>query len=104
VLAAVYATTERWAELDAVLADAEKQIPDNLGPYLRASSALLQAGKTQDPEPNSNSLGVGHWRLGLTLEKQGRRPEAVAELQTAIRLEPKFEPAQKDLKRLKAGS
>src|SRR3954468_17681978 len=117
VLAAVYATTERWAELDAVLADAEKQIPDNLGPYLRASSALLQAGKdlpraeryarkylTQDPEPSSNSLGVGHWRLGLILEKQGRKPEAVAELQTAIRLEPQFEQAQKDLKRLKVGS
>jgi hypothetical protein len=45
---------------------------------------------------------VAHWRLGLILEKAGRKPEAVAELQTATLLDPKFEQAQKDLKRLKA--
>jgi len=114
VLAAVYASTERWTELDAVLAEAEKQIPDNLTPYLRASGALLAAGKdlaraeryarkylSQEPEPNASTPAVAHWRLGLILEKQGKKPEAIAELQKAAQLDPKFEQAQKDLKRVK---
>jgi tetratricopeptide (TPR) repeat protein len=114
VLAAVYATAERWVELDAVLVEAEKKIPDNLSPYLRASGALLAAGKdlaraeryarkylTQEPEPNATTHAVAHWRVGLILEKQGRKPEAIAALQTAAKLDPKFEQAQKDLKRLR---
>jgi tetratricopeptide (TPR) repeat protein len=117
LLAAVYASAERWADLDAVLADAEKAIPDNLTPYLRASGALLTTGKdlpraeryarkylSQEPEPTATSTGVAHWRLGMILDKQGRTQDAIASLQTATRLEPKFEQAQKDLKRLKAGS
>ena len=115
ILAAVYATGERWAELDAVLAEAEKKIPDNLSPYLRASTALFTAGKdlprgeryarkylSQEPEPNSTRPAVAHWRLAMILEKAGRKPEAVTELQTALKLDPKFDQAQKDLKRLKS--
>jgi tetratricopeptide (TPR) repeat protein len=114
ILAAVYATGERWTELDTVLADAEKKIPDNLSPLLRASGALLATGKdlaraeryarkylSQDPEPNSTQPAVAHWRLAMILEKEGRKPDAIAELQTATKLDPKFEQAQKDLKRLK---
>ena len=114
VLAAVYATGERWPDLDAVLGEAEKKIPDNLSPYLRASGTLLATGKdlaraeryarkylSQEPEPNSTTPAVAHWRLGLILEKEGKKAEAVAELQTATKLDPKFEQAQKDLKRLK---
>jgi tetratricopeptide (TPR) repeat protein len=114
VLAAVYGTTERWADLDTVLVDAEKKIPDNLTPYLRASVALLAAGKdlpraeryarkylSQDPEPNSTTPAVAHWRLAMILEKAGKKPEAIAELQASTKLDPKFEQAQKDLKRLK---
>jgi tetratricopeptide (TPR) repeat protein len=114
LLASVYATGERWADLDTVLADAEKKIPDNLTPYLRASIALLAAGKdlpraeryarkylSQEPEPNATTPAVAHWRLAMILEKQGRKPEAIAELQTSSKLDPKFEQAQKDLKRLR---
>ena len=114
VLAAVYATGERWADLETVLSDAEKKIPDNLTPYLRAAVALLTTGKdlaraeryarkylSQDPEPNSTQPAVAHWRLGLILEKEGKKSEAIAELQTATKLDPKFEHAQKDLNRLK---
>jgi hypothetical protein len=39
--------------------------------------------------------------LGLALEKQGRKPEAIAALETAVRMDGSFEPAKKDLKRLK---
>ena len=114
VLAAVYATAQRWADLDTVLADAEKKIPDNLTPYLRASIALLATGTdlaraegyarkylSQEPEPNATTPAAAHWRLALILEKAGKKPEAIAELQKATRLDPKFEPAQKDLKRVK---
>ena len=117
MLASIYATRERWPALDAELAEAEKQIPDNLVPYLRAAVSLLKTGKdlpraeryarkylSQDPEPTSNPPAVAHWRLGLILEKQGRTQDSIAELQTATRLDPKFEQAQKDLKRVKVGS
>lgn len=114
ILAAVYATQEKWAELDAVLAEAEKKIPDNLTPFLRAAITLTGTGKdlpraeryvrkylAQEPEPNATQPAVAHWRLAMVLEKQGRKPEAVAELQTALKLAPKFEQAKTDLKRLK---
>jgi tetratricopeptide (TPR) repeat protein len=115
ILASVYAAQERWTEVDAVLADAEKNIPDNLSPFLRTAGTLTNTGKDlaraeryarkylgQEPEPNASSHAVAHWRLGLILEKQGRKSDAIAELQTATRMDPKFEQAQKDLKRLKA--
>ena len=41
------------------------------------------------------------WRLGLVYENMGRKQEAVSELETALRLKPDLEEAQKDLKRLK---
>ena len=44
---------------------------------------------------------MAHWRLGLVLEKEGKKADAIAEVQTATRLDPKFEQAQKDLKRLR---
>jgi tetratricopeptide (TPR) repeat protein len=115
ILASVYAAQERWTDLDAVLAEAEQQIPDNLSPYLRVAGTLQNTGKdlaraeryarkylSQPPEPTASSHAVAHWRLGLVLEKEGRKADAVAELETATKLDPKFEPAQKDLKRLKA--
>jgi hypothetical protein len=37
----------------------------------------------------------------LVYEKQGHKQEAHAELETALRLKPDFEPAKRDLKRLK---
>jgi tetratricopeptide (TPR) repeat protein len=115
LLASIYAAQEKWTELEAILTEAEKRIPDNLSPYLRTAGTLTNTGKdlaraeryarkylSQEPEPNASSHAVAHWRLGLVLEKQGRKADAIAELQTATRLDPKFEPAQKDLKRLRA--
>jgi tetratricopeptide (TPR) repeat protein len=113
-LAVIYVFRERWTELDAILDEAEKKIPDNLSPYLRAATQLTNLGKdlpraeryarkylTQEPEPNSTSTAAAHWRLAQVLEKQGRKADAIAELQTATKLDPKLEQAQKDLKRLK---
>ncbi len=114
LLAGVLALQERWADLEAILAQSEKNVPDNLYPYYQAARVLLGSGKdlpraerylrkylTQEPEGGAPPPAAAHWRLGLVYEKMGRKAEAVAELQAALRLDPKFEPAQKDLKRLR---
>jgi tetratricopeptide (TPR) repeat protein len=113
LLAALLARRDRWTELDAALAEAEKAVPDNLTPYLRAGGECFSRGVelaraegyirkylTQEPEPNSASHAQAHWRLGLVLEKQGRKAEAITELQTSVKMDPNS-PAKQDLKRLK---
>lgn len=113
-LAQICASQGRLADLDALLAQAEKNVPDDFGADYRAGRTFLLAGKElaraescfrkylgQEPEANEPSAGAGHWRLGLVLEKEGRKSEAIAELQTAVQLDPKLEDAKKDLKRLK---
>ncbi len=112
-LAAVYALGGRWNELDATLAEAEKQVPDDLSPHFRAGRALLDSGTdlpraeryfrkylSQEPEADAPTLAHAHWQLGLALEKQQHKPEAVSEVQTAVRLKPDLQEAKKDLARL----
>jgi len=114
VLAQLFARQQHWQELDGILAEVEKKLPNNLNAFFQAARVLLGQGKelpraegyfrkylTQEPEGNMPRRAAAHWRLGLVLEKQGRKPEATAELETAVRLEPNFEPAKKDLERLK---
>jgi len=116
MLAYVYTAQSRWKELDIVLADAEKAIPDNLSPYLQVGSVIatgvggsndyaraeraLRKYLSQEPEPNSPKPSRAHWRLAQVLERQGRKPEAVLEMRTALKLEPDFKPIQEELKRM----
>ncbi len=115
-LAFALAAEERWAELDAALAEAEKNVPDDLNPYYQAGRALLCTGKDlaraeryfrrylgPEPEGEAPTLAHAHWRLGLVLEKKGRKPEAVAEIEAALRMRPDLGEAKKDLKRLRSG-
>ena len=53
--------------------------------------AILDSGTQRNDTP----------ALGLVFEKQGRKPEALAEINTALRLKPDYENAKKALKRLK---
>jgi len=114
-LAALYAVMHRWSALDEVLAESEGKVPDDFDPYYEAARTLLIEGAdlpraerylrkylTQDPEGEAPSLAHAHWRLGLVLEMEGRKPEAIAELETALRLKPDLGQAKKDLKRLEA--
>ena len=114
-LALIYAIAARWPELDAVLADSEKGVPDNLAPHYRAATVIVAQGNdyaraerylrkylTQDPEPNAAAPAYAHWRLGQTLEKEGKRADAIAELEQATKLKPDLEDAKKDLVRLRA--
>jgi tetratricopeptide (TPR) repeat protein len=115
LLAAIYASEARWFDLESTLARAEKSVPDDLNPYFRAGQAILAAPTesglsraegyfrkylTADPEGDKPTLAHAHWQLGLVMEKEGRKTEAVSELKTALRLKPSLEGAKKALKRL----
>lgn len=113
LLAEIYVLKERWAELDELLRTAEKKVPDDLNYYYQAGRLLLNIGKdkeraepyfrkylTQEPEPGTPSLAHAHWRLGQVLENEGKKQDAIRELQTALNIKPDLEDARKDLKRL----
>lgn len=114
LLAIFEAHAARWDDLDRTLADAELKVPDDLTPIYQAGRvALVEHGDgeraercfrhylTRPPEATGSPPAAAHWRLGLALEKEGKRTEALAEIETANRLDPKFAPAKKDLQRLK---
>jgi Tfp pilus assembly protein PilF len=114
VLAALYAYQERWTELDDVLKKSEAAEPTHLVPWYTAARQLINTGKeparaeaylrhylSREPEIGSPSVAAARWRLGQALEKQGKKSEAVAELETAVKLDPKLDDAKKDLKRLR---
>jgi tetratricopeptide (TPR) repeat protein len=116
LLASAYAGEGRSGELDTVLAQGVRSVPDDLDPYYRAGLAILDAsGSTAslaraegyfrkylsaEPEGGEPTLAHAHWRLGLVLEKEGRKPEAISELKTALRLKPDLNAAKKDLNRI----
>jgi tetratricopeptide (TPR) repeat protein len=114
ILAILQAREGRWDDLEHTLAEAETQVPDDLAPCYQAGRICLveknEAERaeryfrhylTRPPEAGGSPVAAAHWRLGLALEKQGRKTEAVAEIETATRLDPRFEPAKKDLQRLR---
>jgi tetratricopeptide (TPR) repeat protein len=113
-LARVQADSRRVPDLEATLAAAERAIPDDLSPYFFAARRLLVAGGDPDraqawlrkylasePEGDAPTKAMAHWQLGLALEKCGRKPEAIAELQAAVRLDSSLQGARQDLKRLR---
>jgi tetratricopeptide (TPR) repeat protein len=116
-LAGLYAHLGRWDDLDKILAEAERAVPDNRSPSYQAARILLGDDKeparaerlfraylASEPEIGAPTLAHAHWRLGLVIEKQGRKPEALAEVQQALALKPDLgDDAKKDLKRLKKG-
>ncbi len=115
-LAGLYAHLERWEDMDRILAEAERAVPDNLSAHYQAARTLMGDDReparaerlfrkylTMEPEVDAPTHAHAHWRLGLVIDKLGRRPEALAEVQTAIRLKPDLDGAKKDLKRLKKG-
>lgn len=114
-LAVLYATTARWGELEKLLKQAQTAVPDNLSPAYQAASVILTANTNtqlsraeqylraylvQPSEGEEPSHADAHWRLGLILEKQGRRGDAIQELQAAVHEDNSLEGAKKDLKRL----
>ena len=116
-LAEIKAAKQCWTELDTLLAEAEERNPRDLASYYVAATALLRMDRlydvaeaylrkyvTQPPDANEPSLGYAHWQLATTLEKQGRRLEAVEEVERALNEEPSLDGARKDLKRFRGKS
>ena len=113
-LASAYARTARWADLDAILAQAEKAVPDDLVPYYEAALALIDTSQdsaraekylaryaSQETEGREPDRGQTKWLLASLYEKNGRTPDAIRELEAAVRMRPDFEAAKRDLKRLR---
>ncbi len=116
LLAAALIYQKRYDGAAETLRRAEIAIGDDLSPYVFAARALLREGanlltaeawlqkylnETKEPEPTAPPLAAAHWSLGLVFEKLGRVEDAKRELETAVRLNPEFEPALEDLKRFK---
>ena len=112
-LATIYTKQEQWQKLDGLLAQSEHEIGDNLAPYFESARVLMENNKdlqraelylrkytSQEAEGNAPTIGVAHWRLGQVLDRLGRRPEAIAELNRAVQLSPGFDQAKKDLKKM----
>lgn len=115
LLAESYAGSGKLHKLADLLAHAEAEVPDDFAPYYYAGQRLLVMGKdpvlaeqylrkylTQEPEGESPTLGEAHWRLGQALELQGRKNDALHELEEAVRMNPDLKEARKDLKRLRS--
>ena len=113
-LGIVYSGAERWKDLDEIFSRAEKNVPDDFAPHYQSGKVLLASGKdlpraeryfrkylTIEPEGGEPHHAAAHWRLGLVLEKEGKTPEAIAEMEASLRLEPDLKEAKQDLKRLK---
>ena len=113
VLSRIYADRAEWTELEAVLQQSSRQVPDDLAPYYRAAEQLLGGGQdpsrseryfraylAQEPEGNEPPAAEAHWKLGLALEAQGHLVEAIAEWEEALRLD-RESPAARELKRLR---
>ncbi len=114
VLAIAYVAGDRWQDLDTAIARAEKNVPDDYGPHYQAGKALLLSGKdlpradryfrkylSMEPEGGEPNHAAAHWRLGLVLEKEGKKSEAIAQMEEALRAQADFKAAKEDLKRLK---
>jgi len=113
ILARVFALQERWGDLEETLATSEINVPDDLRPFYEAAQALWEIGKelpraegyarkylAQEPEGEEPDNAEAHRLLGLVFEKEGRKGEARAEIQTALQFRPNFKAAKDDLKRL----
>ena len=90
-LALVYGEQARWDDLEAILGRSEKSIPDNFVGFYQAGRIVFLQGKdfaraerffrkylTQEPEGGSPNWAAAHWRLGLVLEKEGRKNDAIS--------------------------
>lgn len=112
-LAGACARQQHWSDLDAALEQAQHHIPDNAAPLYSAAVALLESNAdltraerylrrylTHQPEAGAPTQATAHWKLGLVLEKLGRRADAASELRAAaaeIAADPAF---KKDFKRI----
>ena len=49
---------------------------------------------TMEPEGAEPHHAAAYWRLGLVLEKEGKKAEAIVQVEEALRAEPDFKEAK----------
>ncbi len=118
LLAQLYARDGRYEAIDALLAQAARERPGDLAAQYQAARVIVTGNGSGDfaraerwlkgylaaePEPGGASHAGAHWRLGQIYEKQGKKAEARAEYEQAVKLDPKLEEAKKDLQRIRKG-
>ncbi len=116
LLASLHVATAQWKELEAVVKRAQSAVPDDLSAEYAAAEAILEENVgsqwqraeqylrhylSRPVEGLAPTWAMAHWKLGLILERQGRKADAIQELETAVKLDPSFDGAKKDRKRLK---
>ena len=112
-LAALLQTAERWTDLRDLWTKAHALNPsDPVPPYQLGRLAAITATNldegrqhlesliAEDPFPFEVSHPGAHWRLGQILAHQKNTPAARAAFQAALKLDPDFEEAKKDLRKL----
>lgn len=114
-LGAFYQGAERWADAFAVYDRMQKRFPDEvlvrfqIGRTAALSGQQLERGERElrqiiasppadFPRP---TLAGAHHRLGMILEKQGKKELARSEYQQAVAVDPKNEAAKKSLAAIK---
>ena len=114
-LASFYQGRERWSDAFAVYDRMEKRFPDHwqvrfqIGRTAALSGERLDRGEKElraliasPPADMPKATEVGaHHRLGMILEKQGRKEQARAEYNLALSMDPKNENVKKSLAGLK---
>ncbi len=113
VTARALAGQRKWKELDQILVEAEKAVPDNLAPYYQAAQVCLDGGVEPvrseryvrkylgiEPEAAAPGHARARWLLGRALAAQGRTAEAVAEYKQSVQMDPNS-PAKDELARVK---
>jgi tetratricopeptide (TPR) repeat protein len=111
ILAVVHASRSEWNQLEAILAESAKEVPDDPVPLYRAAEKLLALGQdlpraerylrtylAQPAEGNEPTAAEARWKLGLVLQKEGRTSEAAEQWTESVRLDPES-PAAAELKR-----
>ena len=105
----------KGTEIDQAVAEMGRALPDEFSGIFYGGRGLLDGGKdlvkaeslfrqylTQPAQgPQRPSPAATHLSLALTLEKLGRKNEAVAALEAGARIDPRHQAIQKELKRLR---
>ena len=108
-----YVVQGKVSEIDGVLEEAIRNVPDDLSAHYWAARAMIEQKKdpqraealirqylAQEPEGRAPTVAEARWTLALALEQQGRKPEAAKEVKEAYRMRPDLEAVKRDYKRL----
>jgi cytochrome c-type biogenesis protein CcmH/NrfG len=82
ILARVFVYQQRWAELEAILSEAEAKVPDDLASYYYAADTLIEQGR-------DFNRAERFLRKYLSQEPEGRQPTASQGRQLLARVTPR---------------